>query len=82
MACGTPVLASPAWGSREAVTAPEAGLVIDATTPEAIAEGVRRLAATPPDRAATRRYAEAFSWDATTAGQLELFRRVVGVTAR
>jgi len=82
MACGTPVLASPAWGSREAVTAPEAGLVIDATTPEAIAEGVRRLAATPPDRTATRRYAEAFSWDATTAGQLELFRRVVGVTAR
>ncbi|MFT8245497.1 glycosyltransferase family 4 protein [Roseomonas sp. BN140053] len=78
MACGTPVVASPAWGSREAVTRPEAGLVLDATTPAAIAQGVRELLAAPPDRAATRRYAEAFGWDDTTAGQLALFRRVLG----
>lgn len=77
MACGTPVVASPAWGSREAVTAPEAGLVIDAATPAAIAEGVRRLLAAPPDRAATCRYAGRFGWDETTAGQLALFRRLL-----
>jgi len=78
MACGTPVVTSPAWGSREAVQAPEAGLVLDTATPEAIAEGVTRLLASPPDRGATRRYAERFGWEETTAGQLVVFRRLLG----
>jgi glycosyltransferase involved in cell wall biosynthesis len=77
MACGTPVVSSPAWGSREAVAAPAAGLVLDTATPATIAAGVRQLLAAPPDRAATRRYAEGFGWDETTAGQLALFRRVI-----
>lgn len=77
MACGTPVIASPAWGSREAVAAPEAGLVLDKTTPATIAAAVRTLLAAPPSRAATRAYAERFGWDATTQGQLALFRRVL-----
>ncbi|HEY8610221.1 MAG TPA: glycosyltransferase [Roseomonas sp.] len=78
MACGTPVVTSPAWGSREAVAAPEAGLVLDETTPASIAAGVRRLLAAPPARAATRAYAERFGWDETTAGQLALFRGILG----
>ncbi|WP_439576667.1 glycosyltransferase [Elioraea sp.] len=78
MACGTPVVATPAWGSREAVAAPEAGLVLDEATPEALAAGIRRVLAAPADRAATRAYAERFGWDETTAGQLALFRRVLG----
>lgn len=78
MACGTPVVATDAWGSREAVAAPEAGIVVDQASPAALAEAVRRLAAAPPGRAATRAYAERFSWDATTAGQLALFRRLTG----
>jgi glycosyltransferase involved in cell wall biosynthesis len=78
MACGTPVVATPAWGSREAVAAPEAGIVVDDATAEAIAAAVRRLAAAPPDRAATAAYAAQFSWDETTAGQLALFRRILG----
>ena len=77
MACGTPVVASPAWGCREAVRAPEAGLVLDGTSPGDIAAGVRRLFAALPDRAATRRYAEGFGWGETTAGQLDVFRRVL-----
>ena len=77
MACGTPVVASPAWGCREAVQAPAAGLVLDDTTPEAIAAGVRRLFAAMPARQATRAYAEGFGWEETTAGQLALFRRVL-----
>ncbi|MBS7812035.1 glycosyltransferase family 4 protein [Roseococcus pinisoli] len=77
MACGTPVIASPAWGSREAVAAPEAGMVLDETTPDTIATAVRALLAAPPSRAATRAYAERFGWDATTAGQIALFRRVL-----
>jgi glycosyltransferase involved in cell wall biosynthesis len=78
MACGTPVVASPAWGSREAVAAPEAGLVLEEATPTAIAAGVRQLLTNAPDRGATRAYAERFSWDETTAGQLRLFRQVIG----
>jgi glycosyltransferase involved in cell wall biosynthesis len=81
MACGTPVVASPAWGSREAVSAPEAGLVLHSTTPDGIAAGVRRLLASPPARTATRAYAERFGWDETTAGQLALFRQVLGCAA-
>lgn len=78
MACGTPVVATPAWGSREAVAAPQAGVVIDEATPEALAAGIARVLADPPARAATRAYAERFGWGETTAGQLALFRRVLG----
>lgn len=77
MACGTPVVASPAWGSREAVRSPAAGLVMDETTPEAIATALRRLFANRPDRAATRAYAEGFGWQETTNGQLQVFRRML-----
>ena len=38
---------------------------------------VRNLLATPPDRTDTRAYAERFSWDETTRGQLALFRGIV-----
>lgn len=82
MACGTPVVTSPAWGSREAVRAASAGLVLDETTPATIAAGVRQLLAVPPARAATRAYAEAFGWDETSAGQLALFREVLARTGR
>jgi hypothetical protein len=34
--------------------------------------------ADPPARAATRAYAERFGWEETSAGQLALFRRVLG----
>jgi glycosyltransferase involved in cell wall biosynthesis len=77
MACGTPVVASNVWGTPEVVAAPEAGLLMRDRTPAAIVECVRRLRAAPPERAATRRFAERFSWDATTEGQLRIFERVL-----
>lgn len=81
MACGTPVVAANIWGNPEVVREPAAGLIYEPNTPDGIAEGVRRLFAALPDRAATRAYAEPFSWDETTAGQLALFRRVIGMRA-
>ena len=78
MACGTPVVAADIWGNPEVVRAPAAGVIYQPNTPDGVAAGVRRLFAAMPDRAATRRYAEPFSWDETTQGQLALFRSVIG----
>jgi teichuronic acid biosynthesis glycosyltransferase TuaC len=82
MACGTPVVATPAWGSREAVAAPEAGVVVEEATPAALAAGIRRVLDASLDRAETRAYAERFGWDETTNGQLALFRRILQQTRR
>ncbi|WP_296951607.1 glycosyltransferase family 4 protein [uncultured Massilia sp.] len=77
MACGTPVVASNVWGTPEVVAAPEAGVLMRERTSPGIAEALGRLRANYPDHAATRRYAEGFSWDATTEGQLQLFGRII-----
>lgn len=73
LACGTPVIATRNWGTPEIVSAPEAGLLVDQRTPEAIAEAIGRLFEAPQNRKKTRLFAEAFSWDATTDAQLQLF---------
>jgi glycosyltransferase involved in cell wall biosynthesis len=77
MACGTPVVASPIAGNDEVVRERSAGLIADARTPEAIAASVRDLAAAPPSRLGTVAYAARFGWEATSEGQLALFRRVL-----
>ena len=77
MACGTPVIASRVWGTPEVVAAPEAGRLMEQRTAQGLADAVNALRADYPDRAATRRYAERFSWDDTTEGQLALFRKVL-----
>ena len=64
----------------EMVTTPEAGVLMEARTPEEIARAVEKLREHYPDSAATRRYAERFSWDATTSGQLALFSRLLKTT--
>ena len=76
MACGTPAVATRVWGTPEVVAAPAAGILIDARSAQGIAAGVRRLFDQPPSRAATRAYAEGFSWADTSRGQFELFSRL------
>ena len=76
MACGTPVIASNIPGNSEVVQTAAAGRIADENTPEALANATRDLFATTPDRAATRAYAEPFSWDATTQGQLRIFHEI------
>jgi glycosyltransferase involved in cell wall biosynthesis len=77
MACGTPVVASAVWGTPEVVACREAGVLMHILDCEGVAAGVEQLFADLPDRTATRRYAEQFSWDATTQGQLTLFRQIL-----
>lgn len=77
MACGTPVVATRVWGTPEVVTKPEAGILCESRTVESLATSISRLFTNYPDREATRRYAEQFSWDATTAGQLDIFNHLI-----
>lgn len=82
MACGTPVVGSAVGGVPEVIAAPAAGLLFHDRTPEAIADGVRRLLANPPDRRDTRAYAEKFDWQPTSDGQRGLFREILNGTDR
>jgi len=77
MACGTPVVVSDIDGLGDIVAAPEAGRMLPETTPATLARVVREILAAPPDRAATRRYAERFDWQGATAQQIVIFNRVL-----
>jgi glycosyltransferase involved in cell wall biosynthesis len=81
MACGTPVVATKVGGVPEIIAAPEAGIVLEERSAAALATALRGLLANPPQRSATRRYAEQFGWEATTKGQLQLFRQVLETSA-
>jgi teichuronic acid biosynthesis glycosyltransferase TuaC len=78
MACGTPVVASDVWGNPEVVSCPEAGVLMRQRNPEGVAAAVKQLFEGRPDRDATRRYAEGFSWNATSEGQFRLFKTILG----
>jgi glycosyltransferase involved in cell wall biosynthesis len=82
MACGTPVVASRVYGTPEVVAAPAAGVLMAERSATGVAHAVRTLRANYPDRAATRRYAEGFSWDDTTAGQIRVFQQAMQRHAR
>ena len=67
-------IASSVWGTPEVVAAPEAGLLMKNRDAASIVEAARQLQSNPPQRAATRRYAEQFDWQPTTDGQVAIFR--------
>ncbi len=75
MACGTPVLATNIWGTPEVVCSPDAGLLLRERSGLALAEAWGQLQLAMPTREATRKHAERYSWDATTQGLLDIFRR-------
>lgn len=77
MACGTPVVASNVWGTPEVVASPAAGVLMAQRTPQALADAVQELRANYPAHHDTRLYAEKFSWDDTTRGQLQLFQNIL-----
>ena len=77
MACGTPVVATPVDGTPEVVASADGGQLTVDRSAKAIVDAVGLLFDRPPTRDATRRYAEGFSWDDTSRGQLEIFQRVV-----
>lgn len=77
MACGTPVVASRVWGTPEVVAESAAGVLMEERNIKGVADGVIKLFGAGIDRRATRQYAENFSWNATTQGQLRIFKDIV-----
>lgn len=78
LACGTPLVATPVWGSPEVVRVPEAGLLVAERSDAAIRDGIAALLANLPDRARTRTYGERYNWHETGRQHRALLDRVVG----
>lgn len=76
MACGTPVVVSNIPGMSEVVT-DRVGVMMPERTPVGIAAAVERLFQAPRDRLDVRHYAEDFSWEETSKGQISLFREIL-----
>ena len=76
MACDTPVVATAAGGVPEIMTAPQAGVVVQARNAREIAAGVLALLTRFPKPGETRRYAERFSWNQTISKLDELIGNV------
>ena len=51
---------------------------MDERSARGIIDAVRALRANYSSRESTRRYAERFSWDETTQGQVRLFESILG----
>jgi len=78
LACGTPLVATPIWGSPEVVKVPAAGLLSADRSAAAIGAAVARLLDALPDRAATRAYAERYDWRETGRQHRALLAAAVG----
>jgi teichuronic acid biosynthesis glycosyltransferase TuaC len=82
MACGTAVIATDVGGSAEVIGTGSGGQLLSTRDAGELAAAVEHVHHAPRDRDAVRRYAEQFSWEATTTAQLELFDRIVGAAPR
>jgi glycosyltransferase involved in cell wall biosynthesis len=76
LACGTPVVATDVGGVGEVLTSPAAGLLMRDRSAAALVEALESELAAPPDRAATRAFAERFAWGPVVERQVALYRSV------
>ena len=71
------MVATPVWGTPELVAEAAAGRLCRERTSASLVSAIAGLLAEPPDRAATRRYAERFSWDRTIERQVAIYHQAV-----
>lgn len=62
LACGTPAVATGVGGNAEVISGPQAGLIVARRHVDDLADAMGQIWHAPPQRAATRRYAETFAW--------------------
>ena len=77
LACGTPLVATPVWGSPEVVRVPEAGRLSADRSATTIRDAVAALFADLPDRTATRAYALRYDWRETGRQHRALLEQAV-----
>ena len=78
MACGVSVIASNVGGVAEIVSGAGSACLLDARDPESIASAVMALRARNPPRRLAQAHAAKHEWKTTTAGQVVLFREILG----
>jgi phosphatidylinositol alpha 1,6-mannosyltransferase len=84
MASGLPVVAAAAGGTLDLIAHQQTGLLYPAESPQAFQRAVRLLSEAEPLRKslsqAARERAEHHSWQATTAGLCQLYRRIINIS--
>ncbi|SIO07814.1 Glycosyltransferase involved in cell wall bisynthesis [Parasphingorhabdus marina DSM 22363] len=75
LACGTPIVISAAGGAKELLANPDAGRIVE-ENPDAIAEAIRSILASPPDQQAVRDTVSGFSWESNGDQLLAHFQRI------
>ncbi|MGD9810248.1 MAG: glycosyltransferase [Sphingobium sp.] len=81
LACGTPIAISDVGGARELLTSPAAGRIME-RTPDAIAQTLREMLETEPNRIAVRKAAMRFSWRANGDALLAHLKEIAGESAQ
>lgn len=77
MACGARVVTTNVSDVAELVNVSVAGARIAERNAASLADAMRQVLADPVSREATRQHALHFTWDATTRGQITLFRSIL-----
>lgn len=77
LACGARVVSTAVSDVPEIISEPAAGAWIRERSVPALVDALRRVLATQVPREATRAHALRFTWDATTRGQISLFREIL-----
>ncbi|MBK1670153.1 hypothetical protein CKO28_19130 [Rhodovibrio sodomensis] len=77
MACGTPVVATDVWGSKELVTSDVCGRLAPDRTAASIAQSVRDLFENYPERTHVRAHAEHYRWENTAKTHAEILENVL-----
>lgn len=77
LACGTPCVATRVWGTPECLSSPDYGVLVDGSTPAALAQGLSNALSRSWDREQLRAYARANTWaDVGRRFHVELNRAV------
>jgi glycosyltransferase involved in cell wall biosynthesis len=77
MACGTRVVTTKVSDVSDLVNTPAAGNRVAERSAGRLAQAIREILAVPLPREATRLHAQGFTWEATTRGQIELFKEIL-----
>ena len=78
MACGARVVSTNVSDVPQLVSVPAAGAWLPERSISALVEALRVILAAPLPRAETRAHALKFTWQATTRGQIDLFKEILG----